>query len=374
MRVPKPVARPAHGGDLDAIAKRYGVDAATLLDFSSNVDPFGPPSRVYSALYEMARSKMNSLARYPEPTSRSLRELFAGRLGIDPACIVIANGSAALFDAVVRAVTPAATVVPVPAFSEYLRAVQSAGSRYVPYPMDDRFDWDDAALLETIERKGATLLILTNPHNPSGRLFSQERLRALAVGCARLGAFVLLDEAFIDYAEEESLARDVPENAVVVRSLTKFYGIAGVRIGYAVAPEALATAVASRLPSWPVGAFDQAAAAAALTQHGYAERTLRRNERERSRMERQLTRAGMTVFPSAANFLLLELPCQAAALDELLERLIRESGIVVRDCRSYDGLSDRSVIRVAVRKQDESTRLIRALASLVSGMRPVAQF
>jgi threonine-phosphate decarboxylase len=364
MRAPERVPRPSHGGDLASIARTYGIDAATLVDFSSNVDPFGPPTGVRAALRELAARSFHDLARYPEPTSAALRDAFGQRHGVHPAQIVVANGSAAIFDAVVRAVAPQATLVPVPAFSEYRRAVESAGARYLTHPLDARFDWNDAELLAQVERERATLVILTNPHNPTGRLYSQERLRRLAAACARLRAYVAIDEAFVDYVERESLSRDVPDNAVVVRSLTKFFGMAGVRIGYAVASEAMADAVASRLPSWPVGAADTVAAIAALAQPGYVERALKRNAAERDRLTMELSRSGIAVFESAANFLFLELPCAVQALDAFLARLVRDFGIVVRDCRSYDGLRDRSVIRVAVRKPAENRRLVAALVAL----------
>jgi threonine-phosphate decarboxylase len=363
MRVPEPITRPAHGGDVAAIARRYGVDPAALVDFSSNADPYGTPARVVSALYALAQSK-DELSQYPEPTAQALREAAGERHGIDPASVVVANGATALLDAVVRTTAPGATVVPVPAFSEYRRAVESAGSRFVPYPLNASFDWDDAELLQRIADEKATLLILANPHNPSGLLVPAVRLRMLAEDCARLGTFVIVDEAFIDYAEKESLARSVPENVIVIRSLTKFFGMPGIRIGYAVASAPLAEAIASRLPSWPVGAVDLAAGVAALSRPDLTERSIQTNKRERVRLTRALRRAGITVFAAAANFLLLELPCHESELDAWLERLVREFGLVVRDCRSYDGLEKRSIVRVAVRKVDENTRLIRALTAL----------
>jgi threonine-phosphate decarboxylase len=364
MRAPEAVRLPAHGGDPVSVAQRYGVDASTLIDFSSNVDPYGPPAGVRTALQDFARTRAADLSRYPEPTSAALREAFGRRHGVDAAKVVVANGSAALFDAVVRAVAPQTTVVPVPAFSEYRRAVEAAGSRYVAYALDAGFDWNDADLLNRIEHERATLLIVTNPHNPTGRLFSRDRLTGLCLQCARLGAFVTIDEAFVDYAEEASLSRDVPENAIVVRSLTKFFGMAGVRIGYALATETLAAAVASRVPSWPVGALDSAAALAALAEPGYAERVLNRNRVERERLTTHLSDLGIAVFGSAANFLFLELPCACAAMDSWIERMIRDFGIVVRDCRTYEGLETRSVIRVAVRTPRENARLIAALNAL----------
>jgi threonine-phosphate decarboxylase len=364
MRAPDPVSRPAHGGDLHGIAAKYGVDPASLIDFSSNVDPFGPPSRVKAVLYEFARYSPDELARYPEPTSAALRAAFGERHGIGAANIVVGNGSAALFDAIARAIAPAATVVPVPAFSEYRRAVESAGSRYVAHPLDASFDFHDRELLRTIEQTQSGMLILTNPHNPSGRVFESARLRTLIEACAAIGTFVVVDEAFVDYVEKQSLASDVPENAIVVRSLTKFFGIAGIRVGYAVTSPALAESIDSRLPSWPIGAFDQAAALAVLGQPGYASRTINRTRIERQRLVKRLIPAGITVYPSEANFFLLELPCSPQRMDSWIERLIREHGIVVRDCRSYEGLENRSVIRIAVRKQAENTRLIDALCAL----------
>jgi threonine-phosphate decarboxylase len=361
MRMRETIAAPVHGGNAAAIATRYDLDPASLLDFSANVDPFGPPPAVRAAIARIARAP-RGVANYPEPTAKPLREAIARHHGIDAASVLVANGSTALLDAIVRGLEPEATVVPVPAFSEYRRAIRSARSRFVAYPLDTEFEWNDVALLDRIAGERAKLLVLTNPHNPSGRLVSRERLAGLIEGCARRDAYVVVDEAFIDYAFVQSLIGLRAANLVVVRSLTKFYGMAGIRAGYAVVPVALAPRIAAHNPSWPIGSIDIAAACAALDSGDYDRSTRDRNRRERARLARGLRAYDITVFPSEANFLLLELPCVPATLEALEERLVREHRIVVRDCRTYEGLEHRSIVRVAVRKRAENERLVGALA------------
>jgi threonine-phosphate decarboxylase len=249
MRVPEAIATPVHGGNVTAVAARYDLDPASLLDFSANIDPFGPPPAVRAAIARIARAP-REVASYPEPTAKPLREAIARHHGIDAASVLVANGSTALLDAIVRGLEPEATVIPVPAFSEYRRAIRSARSRFVAYPLDAEFEWNDVALLDRVAGERAKLLVLTNPHNPSGRLLPRERLAGLIEGCARRDACVVVDEAFIDYAFVESLVGLRAANLIVVRSLTKFYGMAGIRAGYAVAPVALAARIAGQIPSW----------------------------------------------------------------------------------------------------------------------------
>jgi threonine-phosphate decarboxylase len=181
---------------------------------------------------------------------------------------------------------------------------------------------------------------------------------------------MVVDEAFMDYVPSETLVAEAmrSEHLVVLRSLTKFYGMPALRIGYAVSSPRMAARIAAQLPPWPVTTLAASAAAEAVQDHQYARRTLVSVADQRRWLSQALGTTGVTVYPSAANFLLLRLPATAPTSARVRARLITDAGVVVRDCRSFDGLSNGRFIRVAVRQRDENERLVRALGSVLEGV------
>jgi threonine-phosphate decarboxylase len=340
---------PVHGGDVMAAAARWGLDPAGILDYSANINPFGPPAGVLEA----ARSALAGVARYPEPHARRLRAALAGRHGLPPEAVMVGNGAAELIHLLVREAHGRRVAVPVPGFAEYTRAAAAVGAALVPYPVS--MEAQAPAL------SPADLLILCNPHNPTGRLLSPGQVLALADATP---ATVLVDEAFIDLTDAGEEVSVIPwvlgrPNLVVIRSLTKFYAMPGLRAGYAVArPERVARLDAVRDP-WSVSEAAQAAALKALADVGYARRT-----REWVREERPFLAAGLaslpgyTVLPPSANFVLVWTPEPAWAIQERLG----PRGILVRDCRTFPGLTEHHM-RLAVRTRPENLRLLEALSS-----------
>jgi threonine-phosphate decarboxylase len=349
-----------HGGDVRALAARAGRDPDALLDFSANVNPLGPPDGVRAALRRIADDP-TELTRYPDPTSSEVRAAFGASHGIDSDRIVVGNGSAALVGAVVRALAPARCVLPVPAFSEYRKALRDAAVDAIEVPSTrGGYEPDIGALVRAAREAGAGLCMLSNPNNPTGALASREGIveleRALRAEHCRL----VVDEAFIDYAPHASCIPFAPE-AIVLRSLTKFYAIPGVRIGYAIAPASLARAIAGALPSWPVGAIEARAALAALDDRTYATRTRETNAHERERMREGLVHLGFRVLPSAANFLFVDVGPAGMTARRLADDLLERDGIAVRVCDDFSGLPSPTFVRVAVKAPADNERLLGAL-------------
>jgi threonine-phosphate decarboxylase len=359
------VGMAAHGGDLAAVARRYGVPAGCLVDFSANVNVLGPPEALMTAL-ATAASDRAALQRYPDPESAPLRDALAQHLRLDPQALVIANGAAALLDAAVRVHAVRACLVPVPAFSEYGRALAAARAQLVPLQLPGGdFRLRPAAVAAALATGSAAACLFANPHNPSGALVPYEDARAIVQAVHDARALALVDEAFIDFAPEHTIAALAAATpaTIVIRSLTKFFGVPALRVGYAVCEPGLARALRATLPPWPVTTLAAAALAAALADTAFAERTLRETARERDRFATRLRSLGFVVFPSAANFLLLHLPRDAPPAGELVRRLIVSHRLVVRDCSSYAGLAAGRYVRVAVRTPGEDDRLVAALAA-----------
>ena len=358
-----------HGGDIAAVAERYGVDASALHDFSANIAPDGPPPGVARVLARFAAEPWR-LSPYPSPAYARLREALARMHDIEPEAIVVGHGSAALIDAALRAFAASSWLVPVPAFSEYRRALLAARSNVHPFALPASLELSCEALLAALQSRADAGLLVNTPHNPSGYALERAASLRLLEACRRSARALLVDEAFIDYIPERSIVAEAAasRHATVLRSLTKFYALAGVRVGYAVTHPDRARVLQAQLPSWPAGTLDEAIALAALTDAAYAVETRERNERRRSRLSDSIQALGIRVYPSAANFLLIEFPFASGALDVALKHLI-VAGVVLRDCRSYEGLEYRAIARVAVLDDARNQRLVAALGPAVAAAR-----
>lgn len=366
----KRILTTVHGGDVDQIARTYGMSPDHLIDFSANINPIGPPKR---ALIRLAREAADRrlLTRYPDPDYIELRETLAAVLGVPAKGVTIANGSVALIAAIVRAIAPGACVLATPAFAEYPRALRASGCQVRIFPLAAArgFALDIDALLKTLKKYRPAVCMLTNQHNPSGALTTRSRMLRVLDGARSTKTLLIIDEAFIDYAPTETVVAEAvrSEHLVVLRSVTKFYGMPALRVGYAVSSPRLAACIVAQLPPWPVTTLAAGAAAEAIQDHEYARRTLVAAGDQRRWLSEALGATGITAYPSAANFLLLRLPSTAPRSARLRARLITDHGVVVRDCRSFEGLSNGRFIRVAVRRRDENERLVHALRSVLEG-------
>lgn len=347
-----------HGGDVWQVAAELGIPASEILDFSANVNPRGLPQR---ALERLARDAANShlLTLYPDPSACHLREALSRALDVPAEAIVIGPGAAALLEPALRSTGARRALVPVPAFSEYRRVCEQQGVEFVPFALDrsesfripiDRFN-------RAVEAGNFGTIFLNNPHNPSGALSDAREIRATS-------AALLLDEAFIDYVPDATRVREAASQRglIVLRSLTKFFGCPALRVGYLVAHPDTARRIAEFLPAWPVTQLAIDALAEALADPDYAETSLRENASAREALRTELESLGLFVFPSAANYLLLELQPGMPPSSELRLLLARNHRILIRNCDSYEGLAHGRYVRVAVRSAFENIRLIDALA------------
>lgn len=359
-----PIHDPAHGGDVQSVARRYGIPAERLLDFSANINPAGLPARAAERLARDARD-VRVVTQYPAPDTSELRELLSERLHVPIESIVIGAGADSLIHASVRAMAPRSCLIPIPAFSEYARSCQACGCAIhrVQLDADGGFLLDRA--FPRVARPG-DLAILNNPHNPTGVGTCRAEMRERISRLRSAGATVLVDEAFVDFAPDMAVTTEAATDTgmIAVRSLTKFFGCAGLRVGYAVAAPHTARSLTLQLPPWPVTTLALNALAEALQDSAYIRDTLARNQQARGVLTQALARLGCRVYPPAANFILIRLP-DAFGAAEVRDRLIREHAIIVRDCDSFEGLESARYLRMAVRKEDENARLIEGLACIL---------
>ena len=353
-----------HGGNVEAVSREYGIPIGELIDFGASINPFGPPPAALARL-QRESSDVALLARYPDPRYSELRLELATRLRVSPECLAIANGSAALFGAVIRTLRPRTCLLPVPAFGEQRRALTAAGCAIerMPLSADAGFRLDTRALCQMLSERLPSLCVLTNPHNPSGALTTAAEMSQVLQAASAHRVQLLIDEAFIDFAPNETLtaAATGAEHLVVLRSLTKFFGMPALRVGYCVSTPEVAARIDAQLPEWPVTTLAAAAAAEALRDEDYAHRTLQAVADDRQYLRESLAGNGIDTYASAGNFLLIRLPERGRDSTGLRAQLIRRHHIIVRDCRSFDGMADGQFVRVAVRSRADNEQLVEAI-------------
>jgi threonine-phosphate decarboxylase len=357
-----------HGGDVYGAARELGRNPAEILDFSASINPLGPSPQVWKAI----TGARPLLGHYPDPDCWDLRQALAACWRVDPEQIVVGNGSTELIDAIPRALEIQRLLVVQPTFSEYVSAVGRAGGcvttlyaeRNEQYAIPiDRL----CRLIEARRSRGRAIdgLVLCNPNSPTGRACSPADVARLAKTAHRHDMWLVVDEAFVDYCPERSVLPQAASwpHVVVLRSMTKFYALPGLRVGYAVAQHAAARRLQRQLPPWSVNVMGQVAAHAALNDTAHARKSVQFMAKERTRFATLLAALpGCAVAPTCANYLFVELP-RGWPARQVTDRLRRE-GVLIRDCSSVPGAHGRAV-RVAVRTQRENDRLIQALSQLL---------
>ena len=373
--------RPVHGGNLAWAAALAGCPASAILDFSASISPLGPPESALEAI----QAHLSSLTAYPDPDYGELRTALGEALNVDPDWILPGNGSAELLTWAAWDLSKLeATYLVTPAFGDYWRALSAFGAKVRKCPLDlelldtapgsrlvtDDLSVSNRSLVSPSFRLPVPLaldaergLLLNNPHNPTGLLFGREAI----LPYVKQFGMVVVDEAFMDFlppSEQETLIDAVEEfpNLVILRSLTKFYSLPGLRLGCAIAhPDILGRWQLLRDP-WPVNALAAAAAAAVVRDTVFERQTWEWLPVARRELFEGLANLpGLQPFAGAANFLLVE---SSMSVSLIQKSLLERHRILIRDCLSFPELGDR-FFRVAVRSRAENLRLIAGLAEVI---------
>ena len=367
-----------HGGNRLAVARRLGCRPEQLLEASASLVPFGPPASVRTSLRRALAGA--AIRDYPDRDHQALRQAIAQRHGLEPAMVLPGNGAAELFTWAGRdAAQAGVSLLPVPGFADYQRALACWQGAWRPLALPLRWSGPfpqpfaaptEADLADLATATTADVLWITNPHNPTGQLWSRESLEPLL----ERFALVIVDEAFLPLVpggEAQSLLPWVGRcpGLVVIRSLTKLAAIPGLRLGYALAdPERLARWAAWRDP-WPVNGLATAAGVALMADRAWDQRVQGWLAREGPWLAAELAQLpGLVPMASAANFLLVrgERAGQPCSLNGLRLALEQRHRILVRDCRSFTGLGE-SWLRLAVLDRRGNRRLLGALAQELGG-------
>ncbi|MBI4745167.1 MAG: threonine-phosphate decarboxylase [Deltaproteobacteria bacterium] len=348
-----------HGGNINEVAKRYGLKPEEIIDFSASINPLGMSKRARKAVVE----GVDSMLHYPEQFAEGLTSEAARFYGVPNDCLIAGNGSTELIYLVPRAFKPKKALIINPTFSEYKNALKIAGCGIDYFLMleEDGFRLRVDPLMRVLKGR-YDILYICNPGNPTGTLIPKSDILEIVDKALNHDTLCIVDEAFMDFAEEESVKREAVEssNLILLRSLTKFFGIPGLRIGFAIGnKERMGEMMVYKEP-WSVNALGSIAAIEGLGDTEYIEESRRYVAEERDHLFSALKEIqGLKPFPSSANYILLKIKRDWVDADTLAATLAKE-GVLIRSCSSFDGLGNR-FFRVAVRNREENERLVKLL-------------
>ncbi len=329
-----------------------------MVDFSANLNPLGPPVSVMQAIQQA----LPRIVDYPDPLGQDVLSALAKKWALPESHFLLGNGAAELIFLAMRLIRPRRVATVAPAFREYEQAARVEGAEIVRVPLtaETGFAVEPEPLMRVLHE--VDMLVLANPNNPTGRCVEPAILDRLLAAAKEMDKWLLVDEAFLDFLpddETRSLISQVPvaDKLVVIRSLTKFFAIPGIRIGYVAAAEQAIPKMRELQIPWSVNTLAQAAAAAGLADADFQRSTIEWLQIEREYLAQRLRDKGYRVVPSDANFLLVQR--DDVEIGKWWPKLAAK-GLFVRDCRSFAGL-DGTYFRIAVRTRAENQRLLDAL-------------
>ncbi len=349
-----------HGGNIHKILRDLAAENIELFDFSANINPLGPPEW----FRPLISSQLEHLLHYPDPDNTLFVEAIAEHTGISKDHVVVGNGTTELLYAYMRTVPCKRAVIPVPSYIDYVRAAENAGLAVLPCDLleEDDFILDLQRLAAIISPHD--LVVIATPNNPTGKTVDRVELLALINDFPE--SYFLIDEAFLDFMEGgKTLGAEAP-NVLTLNSMTKFYGVPGLRIGYGLVSPAFARQIKGNLPPWTVNSLAQAVGTSALQDTAYQKTTRQICRELRLALETELQEIDdLRIYSSKANYLFVKIIGKGDAAT--LADYCLNHAIMIRRCDNYQGLqSAHSFFRIAVRTRPENLRLVEVLRGYFS--------
>ena len=354
------VEKYVHGGNIYSKSP-----TGEWLDFSANINPLGISGSVRQCLTD----NISGLVNYPDPSGLLPRKAIAEYYDLPLDSIVLGNGAVELLYVFFHARKPQNVLLPVPSFSEYERAAVAGNAEIVYYQLSEAADF--RLDIDRFIQKLAFIdcAIIGNPNNPTGGIITTDGIEKIVVAAQKTGTMIIVDESFNDFLDDgiRFSARSLIgryDNLLVLQSLTKFYALPGLRLGFAAVPDNLTSVMEAQKDPWNMNSLAQAAIPAALADKAYQEKSRQLIKSEQEYLVSMLSKIDtIKIFPPTVNFILLDVKkCGLTAKD--LTSKLREMGILVRNCDNYSGLTG-EYIRIAVKDHEKNVKLIAAIKELL---------
>lgn len=349
-----------HGGNIYRL-KREGK--GELLDYSSNINPLGVPESFKRAIIE----NFDILEKYPDPDYVELRENIGRYNKVDVKNIIAGNGATEILFLYMKAMKPKKTLIISPSFAEYKRALDSVGSEIIHYPLleENNYNLDIESFLKEVPK--CDLVVICNPNNPTGSFISLENIKKINDALSEKGIKLFIDEAFIEFIrgwEDMTSVLLEDKNIFVMRALTKFFAVPGVRLGYGITyDEEIMKKMEKYKEPWSVNSFADIAGKIMLWDKEYIEATENWIEEEKKWFyEESCKIENIKTFKTNVNFILVKLLKKNSSVvrDEMIEK-----GVVVRDASNFMFLNEQ-YIRLAIKNRENNIKVLQALKEVMA--------
>lgn len=357
-----------HGSDLEKIEKVYGIKKEDIISFSANVNPLGVSFRLKETLTE----HLDAITSYPDREYTSLRRCIADYVNTDPDNIVVGNGSTELISLFIQIAHPKKALIVGPTYSEYEREVSLGGGRshYFSLTESGEFELDIPALTEELSHD-VDLLILCNPNNPTSSIIKRTQMREILDYCKRKSITVLVDETYVEFAEDSESVTAVPlteyyNNIIILRGISKFFAAPGLRLGYAICGNRdLLKEINQKKNPWTINSLAAIAGEIMFTDEDYIQKTRALISGERKRVCDILrTNKNYKVFEAHANFVLVKILKDDLTSEDIFDTAIRK-GLMIRDCSTFPFLNNK-YFRLCFMNPEDNDALLKVLEEIAA--------
>ena len=352
-----------HGGDIKSVIRENNLNE--IMDFSANINPYGLSSNIKNAIL----ADLDNIIHYPQPNAEDLRKKIGEIYNIASDKIIVGNGAVEIIYTLCHILKPKNALIISQGFSEYERAARSAGADIHYAMLDEKLDFNSPMRDIIVNIKGNDLLFIGNPNNPTGTLYMLEDMELLIEHAENNGCFVVVDESFMDFIKTSEAFSVLPlvekyHNLLVLHSLTKFYAIPGLRLGFAATDHEVLDPLYAAKDIWNVNSLAQTAGMAALDDKKYQRRSRTYTRTEINYLYEELsTLDKLKVYEPTVNFILVNISKTGFTATQLREKLLKYN-IIIRNCANYPGL-DENYVRFAVRRREENDELVDALTEIL---------
>ncbi|MBN2040597.1 MAG: threonine-phosphate decarboxylase [Spirochaetes bacterium] len=355
----------AHGGNIYKLEKEFNISKEDIVDFSSNINPLGISEKLKNEII----NNMDILQYYPDPEYNDLKSAIARYIGDDTDHIFVGNGAVELIFLYARILKPETALILSPGFIEYSLALNHAGTKIAHYRLNekDNFYPDIQGLKKEME-KGYELIVICNPNNPTSMFIEPEAVLEIISFADKRNQRVLLDESFIEFVDPAYASSNISlfkkyRNVFLLRSLTKFFAIPGLRLGYAVSHDSgFMKSLKKYREPWTVNQFADLAGRTLLKDKDYISNSVELVSKEKAFLYSALSAVEwLKPFEPFANFMLVKLQADLTSAD--LKGILQKQGILIRDASNFKFLNNKFV-RFAVKNRKCNEKLLNALSNI----------
>jgi len=343
-----------HGGNIFYYSKYFNLSEEKIYDFSVNLNPLYFPDN----LKESISANIDKLYYYPEIYADTLKEKIASKYNCSTEQIIIGNGSTQLIYLIPLALKIKKAVIIQPSFSEYERALKRVDASVVNFKLSEKKDFtlDIDKLIKFLDKIDYNALFLCNPSNPVGNLLGNDKLTALAKFLRKNNKFFIIDEAFIDFTDSKSMIDKNINKCIILRSLTKIFGIAGLRLGFLKTDIRTAKKLKANIEPWSNNTLSLIAGEKLLNSETFIRKSKNFIKDERVFITEEISAISeLKVFTSCTNYLLIKILTNNSV--DNLERFLLKYNILIRNCSNFRGLNNK-FFRIGLKNREANKILI----------------